>query len=324
MFFACNLFIISKEMHKIAAIDIGSNSIKFILVEVAARDSFKIVRQERERVRLGRETIHKGFLPASAIARAVTAVSRFCSVAESGKAENIIAVATAAVREAANTTDFVTKIKEKTGVSVKVLSSKEEARLIGIAAARYFNLRKGNLLNVDIGGGSTEISLMRGQLPEKLFSTNIGAVGLTEKFIFSNPPNEKELKNLRDEIAQALERPVRELKNEKWRKASGTSGTILNLAALLNFETNGKCEITFERLVGLNEMLARISGEERAKLPGISPQRAEVIVAGGQILEAVMRALEINALEPCMYALREGVIIDFCENKKSNRDRGNF
>lgn len=300
------------KTHKIAAIDIGSNSIKLAVIEAAASDSFTVLLQERERVRLGQETLHKKFLSAEAIARSVEAIARFKAIADSRRVETILAVATASVREATNGADLVREVHEKTGVLIEVLSSIEEARLIGIAAVQSFKLKKGSLLNIDIGGGSTELSLMRpGGAPDKLYSMKLGAVGLTEKFIFSNPPKDKEIKNLRGEIALALERPARELKNETWQLSSGTSGTILNLSTLTNLRNPGKTEISLKKLVELNEMLSNVNQEERSRLPSISPQRAEVIVAGGQILEGVMRALKINSLEVSPFALREGVIIDF-------------
>lgn len=298
----------------IAAIDIGSNSLKLAVIQAAASDSFTVVLQERERVRLGHETLKTHRLSPEAVNLSADAIGKFRSIAESRDADTIIAVATASVREAENAAEFVGEIKRRTGVSVEVLSSIEEARLIGIAAAQNFNLTRGSLLNIDIGGGSTELSLMRDGEPYKLFSMKLGAVGLTERFIASNPPKKKELENLRAEIFFALERPLRKVKGETWQISSGTSGTILNLAALLNVQNGEKSEkpvINLKKLSALNEMMSRISLAERAHLPVISPQRAEVIVAGGQILENVMRALKIETLEPCYFALREGVIIDY-------------
>ncbi|HVE57281.1 MAG TPA: hypothetical protein VNB22_10670, partial [Pyrinomonadaceae bacterium] len=290
----------------IAAIDIGSNSLKLAIVQAAASDSFTIISQERERVRLGHETLKTHRLSQEAINLSADAIAKFRSIAESRNADSILAVATASVREANNAAEFVSEIKRQTGVSVEVLSSLEEARLIGIAAAQNCNLSEGALMNIDIGGGSTELSLMQGGEPHKLFSMKLGAVGLTEKFIASDPPKKKDIENLRAEILGALERPLRKIKGEMWQISTGTSGTILNLAALLNFQSGGspnqKFVITLKKLSALNEMLARIPLEERAKLPSISPQRAEVIVAGGQILENVMRALKIENLAPCSYA----------------------
>ncbi len=302
------------KTQKLAAIDIGSNSIKLAIIEAAASDSFTVILQERERVRLG-ETLKLRFISAESIQKSADAIAKFRSIAESRNVNKIIAVATASVREAENSNEFVEEVEKKTGVRVEVLPSIEEARLIGIAAVQNVNLQKGSLLNIDIGGGSTELSLMTDGFPEQLFSMKLGAVSLTNKYIFSNPPKEKELKELRTEIALAVDRPTRELKGKKWQISTGTSGTILNLASLMSFQTanviNKNAELNFKKLVELNQMLAKLPLDQRGKLPDISPQRAEVIVAGGQILEGVMRALKIQTLQPCNYALREGVIIDY-------------
>lgn len=298
----------------VAAIDIGSNSLKLVIVKAAASDSFTLILQDRERVRLGHETLKTHNLSPEAINLSADAIAKFRSIAESRGADVILAVATASVREAANAAEFVSEIERRTGVRVEVLSSLEEARLIGIAAAQSFPTAK-SLINIDIGGGSTELSLMKAGEPDKLFSMKLGAVGLTEKYISGNPPKAKELGNLRLEIAMALEKPKRKLNNERWEISSGTSGTILNLASLLGAEEgNGAKErpqIQLKKLIVLNEKLAKMTLEERAVLPGISRQRAEVIVAGGQILEGVMRGLQIETVQPCGFALREGVIIDY-------------
>lgn len=302
------------KTQKLAAIDIGSNSLKLVIVEAAASDSFTVLLQERERVRLGHETLRNKMLSSEAINLSVDAIAKFRSIAESRQVDSIIAVATASVREAKNAAEFVREIENRTGVHIDVLSSIEEARLIGVAAAQFFGADDNSLINIDIGGGSTELSWMKNGEPHKLFSMKLGAVGLTERFILSDPPKNKEIKNLQTEIAFALEHPLRKIKNATWQIASGTSGTILNLAALLNFQTaenaQPRTEISLKRLTALNKMLAEIPLEKRVQLPVISPQRAEVIVAGGQILENVMRALKIELLQPCAYALREGVIID--------------
>lgn len=304
------------KTQKLAAIDIGSNSLKLVIVEAAASDSFTVLLQERERVRLGHETLRNKHLSARAIGLSAETIGRFRAIAESREADAIIAVATASVREAKNAKDFVNEIKLRTGIKVDVLSSLEEARLIGIAVAQNIGFEKaGSLLNIDIGGGSTEISLMRNGEPHKLFSVKLGAVGLTEKFLLTDPPTKKELKKLKREIKFALERPLRKIGGESWEIATGTSGTILNTAALLNFqsEENGaeKPLIRLDRLKALNKTLAGLPFEKRIRMPVISPQRAEVIIAGAQILQGVMKALGIEILEPCSYALREGVIIDY-------------
>ena len=309
------LSLIKMKTQKIAAIDIGSNSLKLVIIEAAASDSFTVLLQERERVRLGHETLRNHLLSEEAINLSANAIAKFRSIAESREVDSIIAVATASVREAENAAEFVSEIEKRTGIHIEVLSSLEEARLIGVAVAQFFGASQESLLNIDIGGGSTELSLMRNGQPHKLFSMKLGAVGLTEKFIFGNPPKVKEIKNLQAEIVFALKQPLRKMEDETWQFATGTSGTILNLAGLVNFQlienTSGKKDISLKKLITLNKTLAKIPLEERVQMPVISPQRAEVIVAGGQILEGIMRAFNIETLQPCAYALREGVIIDY-------------
>src|SRR5205823_9211067 len=148
-------------------------------------------------------------------------------------AERIVAIATASVRRARNRRTLLAEVERRTGVQVEVLSGIEEARLIGVAAAQGCAQTGTSLLNIDIGGGSTELSLMRGGVPLALHSLRLGAVGLTESSITTDPCKPKELRALREQIQAALERPARELKDLNWDEATGTSGTILALGEAL-------------------------------------------------------------------------------------------
>ena len=307
---------------KLAAIDIGSNSIKLAVVEAAASDSFAVLGREKEVVRLGHDTLREGHLSAAAIARASACIKRFRLIAEARGAERVIAIATASVREANNAAEFILEVERRTGIRVEILSGVEEARLIGLAAAQGCGAAGVSLLNIDIGGGSTEISFVRAGLPAELHSVKLGAVGLTERLIANDPPKQKELRALRAEIRAALERPARELQGIRWRQATGTSGTIIAIAEALRLRAlrdagrseagaqSPGAEIALDRLARFNERVAAMNWEQRRAIPGISAQRAEILVAGGQILEGAMRALGINSLRSCDYALREGVIID--------------
>ena len=307
---------------RLAAIDIGSNSIKLIVVEASSSDTFAVLGREKESVRLGHETLRRQRLSTEAIERAAETIDRFRSIAEARGAERIVAVATASVRGARNSTQFIKEIDRKTGVKVEVLSGIEEARLIGVAASQGCVPEGVALLNIDVGGGSTEISLMRDGVPAELFSLKLGAVGLSEQFISNDPPKPKELRALRAEIRGALERPSRELKGIRWQHATGTSGTILAIGQAIRLaslrghgqEEQGAqpaaAEIPFSQLEVFNERSAQMTTIERRGVGGISAQRAEIVVAGGQILEGVMRSLGLNLVRTCDYALREGVIIE--------------
>ncbi|MEK6279349.1 MAG: Ppx/GppA phosphatase family protein [Acidobacteriota bacterium] len=306
---------------KLAAIDIGSNSIKLVVVDAVASNSFAVLTREKEFVRLGHQTLRRGYISRQALERSVECLKRFRSIAEARGADSIIAIATASVREANNSARFVREVEAKTGIKVDVLSGIEEARLIGLAASQSSADDGIANLNVDIGGGSTEISIFRKGLPLALFSIDLGAIGMTEKFLKSDPPRARELRELHQEIRAALERPARELRNLTWQQASGTSGTILAIAAALRSSANGserknqpaqpaETSIPVGPLTRINHELAGMTTSERKRLKGISGQRSEIIVAGGQILEGTMRALGLNSLLTCEWALREGVIVN--------------
>ncbi len=307
---------------KIACIDVGSNSIKLVVVDAAASDSFAVLAREKDVVRLGHDTLCLGQLSAYAIERAAECIKRMRLIAEARGAAHTVTVATASVREARNASQFIKEVQRKAGVSVEILSPIEEARLIGLAAAQGCSGRSASLLNVDIGGGSTEISLMRDSTPAALFSVKLGAVGLTERFLNSDPPRPKELRALRDEVRSALERPARELKSARWQQSTGTSGTILAIGTALRLRALGQQDrqdegarpagddILIEKLARFNTRTSEMSSASRRSVPGISSQRSEIIVAGGMILEGVMNALKIESLRTCSWALREGVLID--------------
>jgi exopolyphosphatase/guanosine-5'-triphosphate,3'-diphosphate pyrophosphatase len=307
---------------KLAAIDIGSNSIKLVVVEAASSESFAVLAREKEVVRLGHDTLREGHLTAAAIERAAKCIGRFRSIAEARGVEQVIAIATASVREAHNAAEFIDEVLKRTGIRVEVLSGLEEARLIGLAAAQGCGMGSTSLLNIDIGGGSTEFSLVLNGVPAELFSVKLGAVGLTEQLISTDPIKPKELRAVREEIRAALERPSRELRGMMWQQATGTSGTILSVGEALrlrrlravSFDEQGAqpvgYEIKLDDLDRFNERLAGMSMDERRSVPGISAQRSEIIVAGGQILEGAMRALNIKVMRTCDYALREGTIIN--------------
>lgn len=307
---------------KLAAIDIGSNSIKLAVADAVDSDSFAVLTRERDVVRLGHETLRKGRLSRAAISRAIGSIQRFKTIADTHRADAIVTVATASVREANNAAQFVKEVEQQTGLRVEILSGVEEARLIGLAASHGCCAKTATNMNIDIGGGSTEVSLFRNGGSLSLFSLKLGAVGLSERYLVSDPPSGKQLKNLKAEVRAAFERPRRELHEAKWQQASGTSGTILAIGATLRKLAAGdeepkdlpvqptETDIPLSQLAVLNAKLATLDLAGRRALAGLTAQRAEIIIAGGQILEGAMRALSINVIRTCDWALREGVIID--------------
>jgi len=305
---------------KFAAIDIGSNSIKLVVVDAAASDSFAVLTREKETVRLGHETLLRGYLGRAAILSATDCIRRFRSIAEARGAERIVATATAAVREANNAANFINAVEQKTGIKVEILSGIEEARLIGLAASHGCSDKGATTLNIDIGGGSTEISIFRDGQPLTLHSIRLGAVGLTERFFKSDPPGAKAVREVQFEVRAAVERPARELHDYRWDAVTGTSGTILAIGSTLRAWAKGpsnvqtvqpiEAVINLRELAQFNASLAEMTTAERRNAARITTQRAEIILAGGLMLEGMMRALGMKSLTTCEWALREGVIID--------------
>ena len=302
----------------IGALDIGSNSIHLVVVETEGQGPFKGSR-ERQMVRLGRSV---------AGTQAIGSGDESCrrrdqKFSETAKArgERTIAVATSATRDAENRAEFLERVVDQTSVHVDLLSGIEEARLIALAAwAKVRPRARVRLLAIDIGGGSTEVSVTQGGEPAVLISFKLGAVRMTEYFVTSDPISDKQLKRLRAELREILAIRAPEIKKTGFDTAYGTSGTILSLAIILwHRHHEGAKEgtspeglvIKLPDLKKLNEELAQLNLDERSKLPGLSRARAEIIVAGGQLLEALMETLSIDELNTCDWALREGVILAF-------------
>jgi exopolyphosphatase / guanosine-5'-triphosphate,3'-diphosphate pyrophosphatase len=305
----------------IAALDIGSNSIHLVVVETDHEKPFRVVASAKEAVRLGRSAARDERLSAAAMDRAIHCLKRFRRVAESHGARELIAVATSAVREAANGDQFIARAAEEAGVEIDLLSGIEEARLIALAVSvRYRQSGRGQSLVIDIGGGSTELAVMKNCEPTTLLSFKLGAVRLTELYVKSDPIGEKQLRRLRSELREVISRRAPEIETAGIEACYGTSGTINALAALSlrrrlaagagrTPRRRHEHSLTLDELRALNEELASYTLDERTRVAGLNRQRAEIIVAGGQLLEALMEVLKIDELISCDWALREGVII---------------
>ncbi len=307
----------------IAAIDIGTNSVHMVVVRIVADlPAFSIIAREKETVRLGDRDPQTGNLTPEAIGRAFGALKRCQEVDKSLNAQQIIAVATSAVREAPNGNDFVRSIEAELGLAVNLISGQEEARRIylGVLSGVEFNDRPHVI--IDIGGGSTELILGDSHQPRTLSSTKIGAVRLTAEFITSNPVTDRDFIYLQAFVRGQLERAIDDIKANlqpgEIPKLVGTAGTIETLAAILNLDKNGNVpdrihgfQIQLNELRNLTNRLRRMTIAERMTIEGISDRRAEIIVAGAVVLQEAMSMLGLQSLFVCERSLREGVIVDW-------------
>ncbi|MEO1692808.1 MAG: Ppx/GppA phosphatase family protein, partial [Cyanobacteria bacterium J06631_6] len=307
----------------IAAIDIGTNSIHMVIVQIdPTLPSFTVIAKEKDTVRLGDRHPATGELTPEAIKRSLNTLRRCKELATSLKAEQIIAVATSATREAPNGTNFLRQIESELGIVVNLISGKEEARRIYLGVLSGMDFNDQPHIVIDIGGGSTEIILADVHEARFLSSTKIGAVRLAKEFVTTDPISDSELKVLRAYVRGMLERPVDEI----WRnlqlnevpRTIGTSGTIETIAEIHAKDELGAVpdplngyEIGYKDIEKIVKRLAKMSYKQRLEVSGLADKRAEIIVPGAVILLEAMQMLKLDSIVICERALREGMIVDW-------------
>ncbi len=324
----------TSDVKTLAAIDVGTNSIHMVIVQIQTSiPSFTVIESEKATVRLGERCAQTGNLTEEAMKRSLEALKRCQEICHTQKVEEIIAVATSATREAPNGHEFIRRIYEELGLHVEVISGQEEARRIYLGVISAMELKDELHLLIDIGGGSTEMILGDGRDPTYLSSTKIGAVRLTDLFITTDPISQTEYDRLLGYILGSIERPTEDLKSIlkhdlkgdlkgdnsqslKSLKAIGTSGTIETLAILHSKEKTGLVpnplqgyEISFADLENIVWRLRRANLEERTAM--VRQKRAEIILAGALVLLETMRLLGIPKITLCQRALREGLVVDW-------------
>lgn len=301
-----------------AVVDIGTNSVKFLLGEASAAGggAFKILRDTNEVARLGEGLRAAGEIAPQVAARNVAAVSKFVDEARAAGASEIVAVGTMALRTAANAQDFARILKEATGVTLRVLSGEEEARLSYIAALSGISVVGRDVVTFDTGGGSTEFVHGRGCEIERAFSVDIGAVRLTENFFAADPIAAGSL----DAAAEMVWRDLSEggLPGLSGRVdfLVGMGGTLTALSAIrLGLATYDAdlvqgSTLTYEGICAQIEIFARMTTDERKKIVGLPPKRADVILAGTCIVRGVMEILNASSLTVSDRGLRHALLYE--------------
>ncbi|MGA1601804.1 MAG: Ppx/GppA phosphatase family protein [Prochlorothrix sp.] len=297
--------------------------------------AFQIIAKEKATVRLGERCPDTGNLTEVAMNRALAALQRCQTRAQSLNAEEIITVATSAMREAPNGRDFIQTVKKELGLYIDLISGPEEARRIYLGVLSGMELHQQPHVIIDIGGGSTELILGSGQEPLSLSSTKVGAVRLTSEMVTTDPISEGEFQYLRAYLRGMLERPVEDLRSHLEPgtkiKLVGTSGTIETLAMLHAHHHLGAAPdplngYHFSRrdLDTMMQQMRRMTVADRLEMPGMSDRRAEIIVAGALVLLEAMTLLGADSITICERALREGVIVDWMLTHGLIEDRLRF
>lgn len=303
---------------RLAAIDIGTNSIHMIVVRVRPDLSFEIIDREKEMVRLGAGGLDGRALAKPAMDAALLVLSKFRRLAESHRVERIEAVATSAVREAQNGGEFLKAIVSQTGIRARVISGNEEARLIHLAAAYGVGMSSDVGVVIDIGGGSVEIT--RGSGPKMTVgrSFKLGVIRLTERFVKSDPISERDERKMVRFIEAELKAYLKDLATAGFARVIGTSGTILSVGTIAAADEDGVAptsirnrRIAAKQVHRVREILCTVGLRKRVLVPGLDPRRADIAVAGSILIDVILRRLGADELTLCDMSLREGLVLDY-------------
>lgn len=301
-----------------AFIDIGTNSVRLLVVRIHPNHSYTVLTQLKQTVRLGEGEFDDHCLQPQAIDRAVLVCQQFATLARTSEAEEIIAVATAATREAKNQRDFLDRLRQEAKLDVRVVSGLEEARLIYLGVASGVHLGDKQALFVDIGGGSTEITIGTQHHHRYLNSLKLGSIRLTTEQLPAGdgPVAAAHYEQLQRYVHRNMVHLIRELRDYHIDLAIGSSGTIENLADVaarmyLKRERQPDDVLSRAHLQQLLPVLCSLSLKERRKVPGLNPARADIIIAGAVILQTLMESLGVRSMRVTDRGLRDSLLVDY-------------
>jgi exopolyphosphatase / guanosine-5'-triphosphate,3'-diphosphate pyrophosphatase len=300
---------------RLGVLDVGSNTVHLQVVDASpgARPNPNI--NYKEEVRLAEYLSADGFVSAEGTRLLREAIRRSLHEAKKVETEELLPFATSALREAKNGPDIIAKINEDFQIDLQVLSGEDEAKITFLAARRWYGWSSGRLLMVDIGGGSLELAVGVNEVPDVAMSLPLGASRLTKNHLEGDPFTKKSIRNLRDHIEANLAEVLPTLlMHQETDRAIATSKTLRTLARLCGdwIDGNGK-KLRIDSLRKITPKLADMTQEQRSELPGVSITRARQITAGAFVAESVMRSLDIQELEICPWALREGIILKWLD-----------
>ena len=302
---------------RIAAIDIGSNSIHMIVVQVRPDLSFEVVDREKDMVRLAAGGLDGRNLTPAAVSAGIQTLAKFRRLADSHKVDEIVAAATSATREAENGGDFIAEVERQTGIHIRVISGTEEARLIHLAAGYGVNVGASTAVVIDIGGGSVEITLGTAAQLTVGRSFKAGVIRLTERFVKSDPLAGRDERRIVKHLNREMGSYLDGLAARGFDRVIGTSGTILSLGALAAGQGGSvpgdlrNLRVSAKSIRRLRKQLVAADIQERLAIPGLDPRRADLSVAGSVLLDTILRRLGADELTLCDLALREGLVLDY-------------
>jgi exopolyphosphatase/guanosine-5'-triphosphate,3'-diphosphate pyrophosphatase len=301
-------------------LDVGTNSVRLLLVRINPNHSYATLTQQKEIVRLGEGEYVVQVLQPEAMDRAALVCRKFAELSRSYGAEEIIAITTSAVREAKNQADFLRRLRQEANLDLRVISGKEEARLIYLGVSSGVNLDGKEAAFIDVGGGSTEVIAGDQRHYHFLGSLNLGAIRLTSLFFRpgeNGRVSPEKYALLQRHIRVTAIRTLQQMRQYRVDFVLGSSGTAENLTdiaarALHNRQRQHDDVLTYRDLKQVIEMLCALPLAERRKVPGINPERADILIAGAAIIQTLMQDLGFAKLRVIGdRGLREGLLIDY-------------
>jgi exopolyphosphatase/guanosine-5'-triphosphate,3'-diphosphate pyrophosphatase len=305
----------SRVVRRIAAIDIGSNSVRQIVADVSPEGTITVVDEMKAAPRLGADVDVTGVLGTQAMQQAAEAIGRMATLARQLGAERIEAVATSAVRDAANGDQFIARVRQEAGLTLRIIDGRDEARLSYRSALAHFDLGVGRTVVMDIGGGSLELALSADGVLDDLVSLPLGALRLTERYLRDGATHGA-LRKLRKDVRASL-RDV--LPRRDWRGAQliGSGGTFTNLAGIhlarrgmLSARNVHETAVPRMEVEHILDALAVMTPDERRAVPGLNVGRSDIIVAGLAVAAEVLARIEARELVVSRYGIREGLLLE--------------
>ena len=297
-------------MQTLAAIDIGSNSCRLKIARVV-QHSLRVVHEDREVTRLGSSVFESGLVSPDAMAATLRALKRFYRAVQQHGADQVRAVATAAMRDARNGRAFLAWVRDETGWEVEIISGLEEARLIHRGVVNNEANTSGRCLLIDVGGGSCEVSLSERKRLKETISLPLGAVRLTEEFLKSDPPVKEEIARMKQFVSRELRKASRRVTPGEVQTVIATSGTAAALyeATRIIRRARAKDYVASARDVRrLADKLTKLTNEDRSAIPGIGPRRSEIVVAGAQVYSELLEHFALTGFRYSDMGLRDGIL----------------
>lgn len=299
---------------RIAAIDVGSNSVRVVVAEVLEGGGYRVLDEERDNTRLAASLGDTNTLSQDAMDSTLAALRSYQSIAQGLGAKQIRAIATSAVRDAQNGGEFCERVCRELGLELQVISAVEEARLAFLSVARAFDVGGREVAIADIGGGSTEIVLASSGMIDQFYTTRLGAVRVSEEHALAEAVNEQQLDQAAAAIDKQLYKNARKPPFEP-ELLYGTGGTFTAMAAIM-LARRGQPDANIwgfranrVEVLHLLTDLSQMTLERRRKVPGLNPQRADIIVGGLLVIERILSHLKVNVVQVHTRGVRDGLLL---------------